>query len=52
MDDRTDLALYRIEKEIRRNRAPIPCDDYEPSSRLLTQCLHCGWDEERHRGGE
>ena len=43
MDDATDLALYRIEKEIARRRDSEPCEEYERTSRLLPQCRNCGW---------
>jgi hypothetical protein len=46
MDDRTDRALHRIERDIERERAAAPCDDYERTSRHLPQCTNCGWIHE------
>lgn len=43
MDDKVDLALYRIEKQILRNRDPEPCDDYERTSKFIPFCSNCGW---------
>lgn len=44
MDTPDDVAIYAIEKEVRRNRAPKPCDRYEASSRAISACSVCGWD--------
>jgi hypothetical protein len=49
MDDRTDRALYDIEKKIKRNGDPRACDYYEKSSEMICLCLNCGWDHEAHK---
>lgn len=43
-DTNEDVALYAIDREIRRSRAPKPCDKYEASSREVAACVSCGWD--------
>lgn len=43
MDDLTDIAIYRIEKDIERNRDAEPCEDYERTSQLIPYCKWCGW---------
>lgn len=49
MDDRTNIALYAIERKIERSRDAQPCDEYDQTSQHLPHCRNCGLihDEER-----
>ncbi len=47
MDDDTDRALYKIERDIARDRALEPCEDYERASIIIPFCRSCGWVHEQ-----
>jgi hypothetical protein len=50
MDDKIDEALNRIERRIIANRDPMPCDDFQPCSKMVaTLCAYCGHFEDQHR---
>lgn len=44
MDTNKDVALYAIEQQILRGRAPMPCAEYEATSRDIPLCATCGHD--------
>lgn len=48
-DTADDAAIYRIERAIRINRDPFPCENYEPASRAISLCANCGWDHSENK---
>ena len=49
MDTPTDIALYKIEKEIKDNRSVWPCDSFEPVSKEIAElCSNCGHPRKEH----
>lgn len=48
MDTREELAIIKIEKRMRAQRDPSPCDDYQEVNNVIDPCGYCGWDEKDH----
>lgn len=46
-DTREDVALYKIEERLKRDRKIRPCDEYIPVNRMLDICS-CGWGCSEH----